>query len=293
MGLRAKFNLALVATFLVALVATLGLGAILVYRDVERQMLHEAALLGTQAEITRSYTAREVTPLLTLQDSGFLPQSVPFWVLHNNFRALEDRLPDYSVRFPALNPTNPANSPEPWQRELIERFRADTDLGEVITTRDTADGRMLTVARPIAVSDQACLACHGTPEAAPAGYTDLFGTENGFGWLMGEIVGAQMISVPMDTLLARAKETLTMLAAGVFVIFLVAGLAINLALHLLVIAPINRLSSAAGDVSFDGAGTIDLPVRGKDEIAGLTGSVNRMRAMLVKAMQMLETGAQR
>jgi hypothetical protein len=40
------------------------------------------------------------------------------------------------------------------------------------------------------------LQCHSTPDKAPPGMVKLYGNANGFGWHSGDIVGAQIVSVP-------------------------------------------------------------------------------------------------
>ena len=60
----------------------------------------------------------------------------------------------------------------------------------MISERDTPNGKMLYLARPIQIKDKACLACHSTPEEAPATMVKLYGPTNGFGWKFDEIIGA-------------------------------------------------------------------------------------------------------
>ncbi|WP_138464461.1 DUF3365 domain-containing protein [Poseidonocella sp. HB161398] len=292
MKMRAKFNLALIAAFLPAFALTLAVSAFLIYRNVERQLLHEVAILSAQSDVIRRYTSREVTPLLTAHPSGtFLPQSVPFWVLYNNYRDLEAHLPAYSVRYPTLNPTNPANAPEPWQAELIAEFRADPALGEQVVERDTDAGRMLSVVRPVSVSDPACLECHSSPEAAPPGYTDLFGGDGGFGWELGEVVGAEVITVPMKLVLTRASGMMTTLSIGLLSTYALMMAVLNLLLQRVVIAPVRALRDAAADVSFEDADVRPVEIRGEDEVAELAAEFNRLRGMLANAVKMLEPGS--
>jgi protein-histidine pros-kinase len=52
------------------------------------------------------------------------------------------------------------------------------------------------VSAPIKVDDKSCLECHSTPDKAPAEMVKLYGSVNGFGWKEGDIVGAQIVSVP-------------------------------------------------------------------------------------------------
>jgi protein-histidine pros-kinase len=58
----------------------------------------------------------------------------------------------------------------------------------------------------------------------------------------------------------------------------------------LIIRPVRRLAQVANQVStgqIEGAGA-ELPVRGKDEIAELTASFNRLLTSLAKALRMLD-----
>ena len=54
----------------------------------------------------------------------------------------------------------------------------------------------------------------------------LYGTANGFGWKMDEIIGAQIVSVPMSLPLSMANETFQSLVkwlAGSFVAIVLVG----------------------------------------------------------------------
>ena len=76
---------------------------------------------------------------------------------------------------------------------------------ELVGERDTPTGRALYLARPIQITNAACLVCHSTVEAAPKTMIDLYGPANGFGWKMNEVIGAQVVSVPMSVPIARAN----------------------------------------------------------------------------------------
>jgi protein-histidine pros-kinase len=66
-------------------------------------------------------------------------------------------------------------------------------------------------------------------------------------------------------------------------------LALDLALVLIVIRPVAKLSSIADRISKGETGVEELPVRGSDEISVLAGSFNRMRVSLAKAINLLES----
>ena len=74
--------------------------------------------------------------------------------------------------------------------------------------RVTDAGPIVSFARPVRVDDQACLACHSTPEAAPPTMIDVYGRQNGFGWKLGDVIGAQVVSVPESVAAAQARSTI-------------------------------------------------------------------------------------
>ncbi len=218
----------------------------------------------------------------------FLPQSIPFWAAQTNFRALQQQFPDYSFREPATNPTNPGDRPTDWQADIIDVFRRDPKLSEFVSTRQTATGPILSMSRPIRITEQGCLQCHSTPAAAPPTMIDLYGSANGFGWKMGDTVGAQIVSVPMRVALDRANRTFVTVMIGLAAVFLAVMVLLNLLLHYVIIRPVRRISAVASDVSMGNMAAPEFTPRGRDEIASLADSFNRMRRSLANALKMLD-----
>jgi protein-histidine pros-kinase len=59
-------------------------------------------------------------------------------------------------------------------------------------------------------------------------------------------------------------------------------------LILIIIRPVTQLSKTANEVSLGNMNAPEFRVSGKDEIAALSESFNRMRKSLVEAIKMLE-----
>jgi HAMP domain-containing protein len=288
MGLRTKFNLVMVLAFLIGLALAGSLSYYMVEENARRQVLNEAGVMNGQASAIAAYTASEIAPLLAPQFSRrFLPQSVPAWAAQTNFRTLQQQFPDYSYRAVVLNPTNPADLPAPWQAEIIDTLKREPGRTELVTERETPTGRILSVSRPIVIRDAACLACHSTPAAAPATLVDLYGPNNGFNWKMNEVLGAQIVSVPMRVPLERANQTLITVMAGLTAVFAVMMVLLNVLLQVVIIRPVRRISSGANEVSMGNMDAPEVVVRGKDEIASRGASCNRMRRRLANALKML------
>jgi Protein of unknown function (DUF3365) len=117
---------------------------------------------------------------------------------------------------------NPANRAADWEADIINDFRGNPFKEELITERETKNGRVLNPSHSI-VSSGPCLACHGTVERAPKSMVAAYGTQNGFGWGPNEIVGAQIVSVPMAVALgqsARIRNLFIYVLAGVFLLLI-------------------------------------------------------------------------
>ena len=290
MGLKAKFNLVMLAAFLVGLALAAVLSWRIVHDNARREVLQQAAVMMAQASAIRDYTAKEIEPLLADQIKvRFLPHTVPSWAAQTNLRALAAQFPDYSYKEAALNPTNPADRATDWESGIIAEFARNPSLRDFVSTRDSPAGPILSISRPIRISDKDCLTCHSTPAAAPASMIDLYGSANGFGWKLGDVIAAQIVSVPMQVALDRANEAFKVYLLALVAVFAVTIVLLNLLLHFVIVKPIRRMSEIAGEVSLGNMDAPEFAERGRDEIASLAGSFNHMRRSLANAMKLLES----
>src|SRR5262249_18166845 len=159
---------------------------------------------------------------------------------------------------------------------------------EIRGTRDTPTGRALYLAKPLKISDPGCIPCHDTPDTAPKSMVAHYGNANGFGWKLGETVGAQIISVPMSVPLAKADQAFRTFMTSLVGVFLLAFIVLNVVLSLLVIRPIVPRAGAADEGSTGNFGGPESWGGSRDEIGVLATSFNRLRRSLEKAMKLLE-----
>lgn len=288
MSLRTKFNLVMLAAFILGM---LGAGIVsnnVLQQNAREEILHTAGILMESAMAVRSYTVTEIRPLLAVQiKRDFLPQTVPAYAATSNIRNLRGKYPEYTYKEAALNPTNPASRATDWEATIIDYFRNNNDQQELIGERSTATGPMLYMARPIQIEDESCLTCHGHVDDAPQTMLASYGRANGFGWKLNEVIGSQIVSVPMSLPLARAQSTFYTFMTALAAVFIGVFIILNLLLQFIVIQPVKEISRIAHDVSM---GKMDVPeceARGKDEIATLANSFNRMRRSLINALEML------
>ena len=288
MGLRLKFNLVLVVVFLAGFAAAGYITRQLLQDNAREEVLRNARLMMDTALSVRSYTVEQIKPHLDKQlEEVFLPQSVPAYAATETLNQLQKKYRDYGYKEAALNPTNPRNRATDWEADLVQQFRQNAETTELVSERNGGTGRQLYIAKPIQISNAACLQCHSVPGNAPASMIKVYGDNNGFGWKHNEIIGAQVVTVPMDIPIRnadRAFRTFMLSLAGVFAVVFVV---LNVMLSWLIVRPIRRMSQSADKVS---TGDFDVPEfadGGRDEVAVLGSSFNRMRRSLEKAMQMI------
>ena len=292
MGLRLKFNLVLITVFLVGFAAASMMARQLLQENARDEVIRNARLLMDTAIAVRSYTVEQIKPQLDPQLAEvFLPQTVPAYAATETLAHVQKKYPDYSYKEATLNPTNPRDRATDWEADLVQQFRQSSDAKELISERMGATGRQLYIAKPIQISNAACLACHSVPAAAPASMLKVYGEANGFGWKHNEVIGAQVVTVPMEIAIRNADRALNTFMISLAGVFFVVFVVLNLMLSWLIVQPIRAMAGAADKIS---TGDFDVPEfaeKGTDEMSVLGSAFNRMRRSLDKAMQMIERDA--
>jgi protein-histidine pros-kinase len=241
------------------------------------------------AAAARSYTTAQVLPLLeTRLKYEFLPQSVPSYAATEHLNHLLKSYPDFSYKEATLNPTNLRDRASDWEADLVNTLRARPALTALVGQRNTSTCTALYMARPLQIRSEACLRCHSVPDAAPTTMLDIYGRNNGFGWKHMEIVGAQVVSVPMEVPLQRASVMLHTYMLSMLGIFVFLFIALNVMVHLFVTRRITQMSKLADQVSLGEFNAGQFDVKGSDELSALARSFGRMRTSLASAMKMLE-----
>jgi protein-histidine pros-kinase len=287
--LLAKLNLLLILVFGLGLVLIAMNARSFLLEDAKKTVLNQAELMAASSKATRDYTEEEISPILENtpdHKNEFLPQTIPFYAATVTFNRLRKTFPDYTYKEATLNPTNLVDRASDWEADIVNDFRNHPEKAQVVGERNTAVGQSLYLARPIAV-EEGCLTCHSQPSVAPAALVKRYGTQNGFGWHPHEIVAAQIISVPMSVPVKMVNEGFRNLLITLGAIFFAAIALIDIGMYYLVIQPLRRVSQSADRISTGEIELPPLPVSGKDEIAQVTTSFNRMHTSLKKAMEML------
>jgi protein-histidine pros-kinase len=288
MGLRLKFNLVLLLVFALGLGVTGYISYDLLHRNARDEVLRNAGVMMEAALSMRGYTTSQIRPLIPSSAEVFHPQGVPAYSATEIMNALRKKYADYSYKEAALNPTNPRNKAVEWETDIVNAFRNDLQRGEISGVRDTPTGRSLYLARPFQIKDKACLACHTTAAEAPPAMVKIYGPNNGFGWKHLEVIGAQIVSVPMSLPIRNANRAFYTFMGSLSAVFVVLFVILNVMMSALIVRPITTMSESADAIS---TGNMEIPEfseKGGDEVALLARSFNRMRRSLEKAIELID-----
>jgi len=289
MKLLTKFNLILVVLFAAGgLIISQVLYSFLI-DNARREVLHDAQLMMASAKSVRDYTADDLKPLLEQNPQHkqrFLAETVPAFAAVTTFDKLRRNYPDYTYREATLNPTNPEHRAADWETDVIRYLREHPEQKQVSNERQTAMGPSMYLAMPIS-AEPPCMECHSVPSAAPPAMLATYGSNNGFGWKPGSIVAAQIVSVPMSVPVQKAKEAFRLLLTYLIATLFLTIVVLDVGVYFIVIRPLKLVSDATDRVSKGETNPSPLPVKGKDEIATLTASFNRMQVSLAKAFKLL------
>ena len=291
MGLRTKFNAAFVAIFAVGLLLTAVVSYVTELQQAREQVIHDAEVLLAMALSTRSYTVNEVRPLLAgTETNEFLRQTVPSFAAQETFLTFNETFPEFTYREAALNPTAPRDLASSWEVDIIREFITNRDIESSVVIRQTDEGNTLYYARPIVIQDQGCLECHSTPDVAPPSMIAQYGSNGGFGWQMDEVIGAQIVSVPMAVPYQQAQATTLTLVGSLFSVFTLVLISVNVLLDRAFIQPIRELAQTADRFSKGELDVKEFDSQRQDEIGMLERATNRLRRSLEKAMQLSQRG---
>ena len=225
-------------------------------QKAEAEVSYRGQVLMQVVNSVGTYTTDRIAPLLASEvetQSDFIPETIPSFAAREVFEIVRQN-PEYKNLFykdAILNPTNLANRADPFETDLIERFQDDKGLKTLSGFRTMYGEELFYSAQPIVITNPSCLSCHSTPDVAPKSHVETYGTENGFGWTLNEVLGTRVIYIPASEVFENAHQAL-FLVIGIFIgIFALVILVINYLLKRNVIQPIKPLAQLAEKISMN------------------------------------------
>jgi HAMP domain-containing protein len=292
--LESKFNGLLSIVFIIGLTIASSLLFGVFEHNAETEITSQAKLIVQTMNSVRDYTSSNIGPLLKDRleiEPAFLPETVPAFAATEVFQKLRKN-EDYRSFFykeATLNPTNLRDKVDEFEKILVEQFRNEPATKKLSGFRDLPGGRIFYIAHPLTIAKNSCLRCHSTPDRAPKSQITTYGSDNGFGWKLGEIVAAQVISVPAENVLNKAQDALKTVMGVLLGVFGAIVLAINYLLRRAVIRPIRSLVRTAEAISL-GDMDAEFEHQNQDEIGLLATAFNRMKSSLKISMSFLNRG---
>jgi protein-histidine pros-kinase len=298
MNLLAKFSLIFVAVLAFGLTVVGYFSRRFLEANAREQVQEQAKIMMDTALAVRRYTTNNIKPILTsaeTQGAKFHSEVVPAFSATEVFLNLREIRPgysDYSYKEAVLNPTNPRDLAQGWEVDIVDEFRSRPDLKQIRGQRGSPTGDLMYLAQPLVVgTKEQCLACHDKRDDAPPEMIkeySLGGTVNGFGWKVGETIGAQIVSVPVSKPVSVAESAFRQLMVWLVVGGLTTLGILDGVLYFSVIRPIEQLSANADAISKGNMEIPELRVAGTDEISVLAAAFNRMHRSLARAMKIID-----
>lgn len=287
LSLRTKFNIAISAVVLCAIVLIYFYSGSRLQKEAEEQIFDKARLLLTTMEASRNFTSKVIKPALykALPDRFITEGMSSSFGARNIFERISKTYPQYYFKHAAPYPRNPINLADEFELSVIEKFTRDPQLKEWQGYRTNGDEELYSIMKPI-VAEQRCMRCHSEPALAPQELLDRYGDKNGFGRSVGEVIGTLTVSVPASVVIDKARNN-TMIFIGMVILFLaVMTLIVNLFFSKMVLKPIQYLANNADEISL---GRLDTHINtsGGDEIAKLAKAFERMKISIKMAFDQL------
>jgi len=281
-----RFNFALLLLYLLSI----GIAAPVIYVATERQANAQAdkelRLLVDMVRSIQGYVADHMRPYLLekgLFHSAGFSGIVATALIAEKFGDLQ---PTYYIKNVSDNPLNPKNIPQPFEKELLDRFRADRGLDEA-TEIGTISGRRMLVSAAPKVSKKGCQRCHGDPAKAPEEILSSYGETYGYYYGVNDVVGLSLVGVPLEHVQTVATER-SLLAIGLLtILFAIIFLSINILVRRTLVKPILEIAAGAHAIS---KGQLDKMVQSdrNDEVGDLAHSIELLRRSFVQAMKRMK-----
>ncbi|MDY6898590.1 MAG: DUF3365 domain-containing protein [Cyanobacteriota bacterium] len=290
MKIGTRVTLNLIVVFAVGiLISGIALSNVL-DRKAQGEINAKALALMEMNNSIRNYTNERVQPLLLPKvetEDRFVPESIPAFSVREVFEIFRNN-PEYAsflYKDATLDPTNLRDKVDNFEKQIVNKFK-NTDRKTLSGYRTVSGTKLYYTARPFSVTNESCLECHSTPERAPKSQIATYGSENGFGWKLNEILGTQIVYVPAEKILNNARNSFMLITGIVSIVFAVVIVMINLLLKTTVLQRIKRIASVAEQVSV-GDMNASFGRQNKDEIGDLAEAFNRMKYSLEIAMNMI------
>lgn len=289
MGIRSKF---IVIITVLSLLATIAIGYtsyMLSRQSAIAEAKSKGEIIYNYIKASGKFFGKYQYPLIMEDNTDkdrFVPELMSkFVVSRMEFEIFQETLEGYLFKQATLDPLWPDNKADGDEQKVIAYFEANPESTEQQGVMEKDGDNFFYTARPIRIDKAFCLTCHGDPADAPGDQRDIYGTENGYNWSMGETVGTSIVYISISKAMDDAKQSALKIFTVGIVCLLVTIICIWVFLDRTVVAPIIQLSSSAKDISIGKNLCDSIHTESRDEIGGLANSIDRMRISVNKLLK--------
>ena len=224
MKIATRVTLNLIIVFTVGiLISGIALASVLDAK-AQGEVNSKASALMEMNNSIRNYTNERVQPLLLPKAENqdkFIPESIPAFSVREIFEYFRND-PEYAnflYKDATLDPTNLRDKADIFETKIVNEFRNNPNKNTDSGYRTISGTKLYYTAKPFSVTNESCLRCHSTPERAPRSQIATYGTENGFGWKLNEVLGTQIVYVPAENILNNARGSFILITGIVVMVF--------------------------------------------------------------------------
>jgi hypothetical protein len=188
-------------------------GMLLVQQKIDNRSRRRIAedrayVLLTAMEADRHVTSKIIKPALWEEfgKETFVVEAMSSsFGARNVFNRIREQYPDYHFKHSCFDPRNRRNLADAAELEVLNVFLQHTELEEWSGVQVIQDEERWVVAKPIFHKTR-CAGCHGNPSDAPQDILETYGSEYAFGRKDGDLIGALLVSVPLQTATGHAPS---------------------------------------------------------------------------------------
>ena len=287
MSIRIRF---LVLIGILSLFATIAIAYASYHFSVKNAVTEaktKGELVFDYLDASRKYFKQHQRPKVfeILPSGQFVPELLSTFALTRGVSdEFQKKNPDYVFKQATVNPLHLANKADKDDLKIIDAFKQHPDMS-ADEGRITKNGQAYYFfAQPIKINSAKCLRCHGDPQTAPKEQQEMYGTDHGYKWKVGDIASAYIVYVPLEKALALAKQSavkLVILGAGSILVMM---MILWIFFSMYVVKPITMLEERATEISLGKNLSEPIITPSSDEIGSLARSVDRLRISVEKML---------
>jgi nitrogen fixation/metabolism regulation signal transduction histidine kinase len=276
----------MIIVYLVAMAVTVAVGWAVLKNEAIEVAKQKTELFTAAMNANRRYMMEHLRPRTKeLLPKTYFPEgSVGIFMLSSIGRMLQEEHPEYVYRIASRNALNPANLADREEARILQLLQRQEDPNwEGFIERD---GKTFFAVAKSMKAKKGCLRCHSDPDVAPKKLVAEYGTDGGFGYKPGKIVGATFAYVPLSVALEQARHNLMVFVGGFSLFFLLVLFIIDRILVSSVVRPIEHFVETADAVS-TGDLNRQFKVNSQDEMHTLAEAFKRMQISIQKSIDIL------